>query len=133
MNKMKQQLPNLTISGRTYTPAISLEETAKFLLENFDNEAFDLSELVSDLEGQAVQTVFKFDENEKTYALSFSGHKDDFSLIMGPILTKEMIKAGFIALSANALNDRLKFEGVEFWNSGLDWFQGKEQTTVFDK
>ena len=124
-------LPNVKLSGQTYKPAINATKIAKFLLENFDNEAFDLSELVSDLEGKAVQTVFKFNENEKTYTLSFSGNKDEFSLISGPILTKEMIKEGFILLSINALNDRLKFEGVEFWKNGLAWFNNEEPETVF--
>ena len=128
---MENTLPNIVVNGRIYTPAISLEETTKFLLENFENEAFPLSELVSDLEGKAIQTVFKFDENEKIYTLSFSGNKDEFSVISGPILTKEMIKAGFIALSANALNERLQNEGVQFWKTGFDWFQGKEPETVY--
>lgn len=126
---MKNTLPNLTINGRTYTPELSLEETTKFLLENFDDESFQLSELVPDLEGQAVQTVFKFDENG--YVLTFSGNKDEFSLIMGPILTLDMIKAGFIALSANALNDRLQNEGVQYWPNGREWFHGMEPKIVF--
>lgn len=124
-------LPPITLNGRTYKPAINATKTAKFLLENFDNEAFDLSELVSDLEGQAVQTVFKFNENEKTYVLSFSGHKDEFSLIMGPIMAKAMIKENFVLLATQALNDRLKFEGVEFWKTGNAWFHGMESTTVY--
>ena len=128
---MTKQLPPIQLSGQTYKPTINVTKTAKFLLENFDNEAFDLSELVSDLEGQAVQTVFKFDENEKTYTLSFSGDKDEFSLIMGPIMTKAMIKENFVLLATQALNDRLKFEGVEFWETGHAWFHGMESTTVY--
>ena len=128
---MNQQLPNIIVNGRTYKPAIDATETAQYLLKNFDDESFQLSELVPDLEGQAVQTVFKFDENG--YVLTFSGHKDEFSLIMGPILTLDIIKEGFIALSANALNDRLQNEGVQYWLSGREWFHSMEPQLVFDK
>lgn len=128
---MKNTLPNLVVNGRTYTPATNATKMGKYLLKNFDSEAFSLSELVPDLSGYAINTCFKFDNENMTYVLSFAGHKDEFSVVTGPILTKEMIKEGFILLSVNALNDRLKFEGVEFWKTGIDWFNDMESTIVY--
>lgn len=124
-------LPTITISGRTYKPATSATNMVKFLLKHFDDEAFSSSELVSDLVTPTVTTVFKFNDENNTYILSFSGHKDEFGLISGPVISRDMIKETIILLDVNALNDRLQNEGVQYWKTGLAWFQGKEPTTVF--
>lgn len=124
-------LPTITINGRTYKPALDATETAEYLLENFDGEAFSLSELVSDLEGQAIQTVVKLDNETNTYALTFSGHKDEFSLIQGRLLTLDMITNEGIYYTLKGIIKDLKESGTSYWSSGLDWFQGKEPETVF--
>lgn len=126
-----KNLPNLTINGRIYTPATSVTNMVKFLLKHFDDESFSSSELVSDLVTPTVTTVFKFNDENNTYILSFSGHKDEFSLISGPVLSRDMIKEGVILLVVNERNERLQNEGVQYWKTGLDWFQGKEPETVY--
>lgn len=128
------QLPNLTISGQTYKPAISLKDTVYFLKEHFQNEAFSLSELVSDLEDyKAIQTVIKLDNETNTYTLTFSGHKDEFSLIQGRLLILDMITNEGIYYTLKGIIKDLKESGASYWSSGLDWFLGKEPETVFDK
>lgn len=126
------QLPTLTISGKTYKPAISLKDTVNFLKDNFQNEAFSLSELVSDLEDyQAIQTIIKLDNSNGTYCLTFSGGKDEFSLIQGRLLTLDMITNEGIYYTLKGIIQDLKEPGLSYWFSGLDWFQGKEPETVF--
>jgi hypothetical protein len=128
------QLPKITISGQTYTTAISLKDTVQFLKENFQNEAFSISELVSDLEDyQAIQTVIKLDNSNNTYCLTFSGSKDEFSLINGRLLTLDMITNEGIYYTLKGIIKDLKGSGISYWSSGLDWFLGKEPETVFDK
>lgn len=129
-----KNLPNITISGRIYTPAISLKDTVQFLKDNFQNESFSLSELVSDLEDyQAIQTVIKLDNSNGTYCLTFSGGKDEFSLIQGRLLMLDMITNEGIYYTLKGIIQDLKELGISYWSSGLDWFLGKEPETVFNK
>lgn len=123
-------LPNITISGQTYKPAISLKDTVQFLKENFQNEAFSLSELVSDLEGQAIQTVIKLDNENKTYCLSFSGNKDEFSVLQGRLLMLDMITNEGIYYTLKGIIQDLKESGVSYWPSGYAWFN-EGPTTVY--
>ena len=126
------KLPKITINGKTYKPAISLKETVKFLKDNFQNEAFSLSELVSDLEDyQAIQTVIKLDNENNTYCLSFSGNKDEFSVLQGRLFTLDMITNEGIYYTLKGIIQDLKESGLSYWKTGLDWFQGKEPETVY--
>mgnify|MGYP006946829073 CR=1 FL=1 len=125
------QLPILTISGQTYKPAISLKDTVDFLKEHFQNEAFSLSELVSDLEGQAIQTVVKLDNETNTYALTFSGHKDEFSLIQGRLLTLDMITNEGIYYTLKGIIKDLKESGASYWPNGREWFHNMEPQLVY--
>lgn len=124
-------LPTITISGRTYTPAIDATETAEYLLENFENEAFSSSELVSDLEEKAVNTVYKLDDENGTYALTFAGSRDEFPTLEGPLLSKDMIKAGVISFSVEILELKLKTQGALLWKDGYSEFRNDEPETVF--
>lgn len=125
------QLPNITISGQKYTPAISLKYTVQFLKDNFQNEAFSISDIVSDLEGLAIQTVIKLDNSNGTYCLTFSGDKDEFSLIQGRLLMLDMITNEGIYYTLKGIIKDLKESGASYWPNGLSWFHNEEPETVF--
>ena len=121
----------LTINGRTYTPATTTENILEYLLANFENEAFQSSELVSDLrQEKAVSLVFKLDNGNNTYTLDFSGGRDEFPIIEGPILSLEMLKLGVLKFSVEILQLHLKTDGANYWPSGYAWFN-EGPTTVF--
>lgn len=128
---MNQQLPNIIVNGRTYKPALDATETAEYLLENFDDEAFSSSELVSDLEEKAVNIVYKLDDENGTYALTFSGSRDEFPTLEGPLLSKDMIKAGVISFSVEILELKLKTQGALLWKDGYSEFRNDEPETVY--
>lgn len=128
---MTTQLPNLTINGRTYTPATNAETMTNYILEWFDDEYFLSSSLVPDLHENLVSLVFKLDNVKGTYVITFSGDKDEFAVIEGPILSKDMIKSGVLVNAVETLQDNLKQEGVEYWPNGREWFHGMESQLVF--
>lgn len=127
---MNTQLPNITISGRTYTPATNAETMANYILDWFDDEAFSSSSLVSDLHENFVSLVFKLDNNKGTYVITFSGDKDEFAVIEGPILSRDMVKSGVLRNSVELLQDALK-DGVDYWPNGREWFHGMEPQLVY--
>lgn len=126
-----KNLPNLTISGRTYTPATTFKNMANYILEWFDDESFSSSELVSDLSERFVSLVFKLDNSNGTYCLTFSGDKDEFAVIEGPILSKDMVKSGVLINAVETLQDNLEREGVDYWNNGREWFHDMEPKLVY--
>lgn len=130
---MTNQLPPITISGRTYTPATNAETMANYILEWFDDEAFSSSSLVPDLHENLVSLVFKLDNNKGTYCLSFSGDKDEYGIIEGPILSKDMVKAGTLKNAVESLQESLERNGVDYWPNGREWFHSMEPQLVFDK
>lgn len=125
------QLPNITINGRTYTPATTFENMANYILEWFDEESYCSSRLVSDLSENFVSLVFKLDNEKQTYCLTFSGDKDEYGVIEGPILSRDMVKAGVLKHHAELLQEHLNAYGVEYWSNGREWFHGMESTTVY--
>lgn len=125
-----KNLPNITISGRTYTPATTFENMTAYILGWFDEESYSSSTLVSDLSENFVSLVFKLDNEKQTYCLTFSGDKDEFAVIEGPILSKDMIKSGVLVNAVESLQDSLE-NGVELWLSGHAWFYGMESELVF--
>lgn len=126
-----KNLPNITINGRTYTPATTFENMANYILEWFDDEAFSSSSLVPDLHENFVSLVFKLDETKRTYVITFSGDKDEFAVIEGPILSKDMVKSGVLVNAVESLQDGLERKGVEYWNNGREWFHSMEPQLVF--
>ena len=68
-------MKNITISGRTYTPATTFENMTQYILEWFDEESYSSSSLVPDLHENLVSLVFKLDNNKGTYSITFSGIK----------------------------------------------------------
>lgn len=129
---MTTQLPTITISGRTYTPATTFENMTAYILEWFDDESYCLSVLVSDLSENFVSLVFKLDETKRTYVITFSGDKDEFAVIEGPILSKDMVKSGVLRNSVELLQDALK-DGVDYWPNGYSWFHGIDPKTMYDQ
>lgn len=127
---MTTQLPTITISGRTYTPATTFENMANYILEWFDEESYSSSSLVSDLSENFVSLVFKLDNEKGTYVITFSGDKDEFAVIEGPILSKDMVKSGVLRNSVELLQDALK-DGVEYWPNGREWFHGMESQLIY--
>nr|DAJ32441.1 MAG TPA: hypothetical protein [Caudoviricetes sp.] len=125
-----KNLPTLTICGRTYTPATTFENMTAYILEWFDDEAFSSSSLVSDLHENLVSLVFKLDNNKGTYCLSFSGDKDEYGVIEGPILSRDMVKSGVLVNAVESLQESLE-NGVEYWPNGREWFHGMESQLVF--
>lgn len=130
---MTTQLPTLTIIGRTYTPVTTAETMASYILEWFDDESYEPSTLVSDLSESFVSLVFKLDNEKQTYCLTFSGDKDEFAVIEGPILSKDMVKAGVLINAVETLQDNLERTGVDYWPNGREWFHNMEPQLVFDK
>lgn len=128
---MTTQLPTLTISGRTYTPATTFENMTEYILEWFDDESYSSSSLVSDLHENFVSLVFKLDKEKQTYCLTFSGDKDEYSVIEGPFLSKEMIKENVLINAVESLQESLEREGVQYWPNGREWFHGMEPKLVF--
>nr|DAR48182.1 MAG TPA: hypothetical protein [Caudoviricetes sp.] len=128
---MTTQLPPITISGRTYTPATTFENMTAYILEWFDDEAFSSSSLVPDLHENLVSLVFKLDNNKGTYSITFSGDKDEYAIIEGPFLSKDMIKSGVLINAVENLQDNLEREGVEYWPNGREWFHDMESQLVF--
>lgn len=115
----------------TYTPATTFENMTAYILEWFDEESYSSSSLVSDLTESFVSLVFKLDNNKGTYCLSFSGDKDEYAVIEGPFLSKDMIKSGVLINAVESLQDSLERNGVELWPSGHAWFHGMESQLVF--
>lgn len=130
---MTTQLPNLTISGRTYTPATTFDNMTAYILDWFDEESYSSSSLVSDLTENFVSLVFKLDNNKGIYSITFSGDKDEFAVIEGPILSKDMIKSGVLVNAVESLQDSLQNEGIDYWPNGREWFHDMEPQLVFDK
>ena len=128
---MTTQLPTLTISGRTYTPATTFENMTEYILEWFDDESYSSSSLVSDLSENFVSLVFKLDNNKGTYVITFSGDKDEFGVIEGPILSRDMVKSGVLRNSVELLQDNLERNGVDYWSNGREWYYGMEPKLVF--
>ncbi|MBF1543700.1 MAG: hypothetical protein HXO06_00720 [Prevotella salivae] len=128
---MITQLPNLTISGRTYTPATTFENMSEYILEWFDEESYCASSLVNDLHENFVSLVFKLDNNKGTYSITFSGNKDEFAVIEGPILSRDMVKSGVLINAVETLQDNLEREGVDYWPNGREWFHGMEPQLVY--
>lgn len=126
------QLPNLTISGRTYTPATTFENMTAYILDWFNEESYPSSSLVSNLHENFVSLVFKLDETKRTYVITFSGDKDEFAVIEGPILSRDMVKAGVLKNAVESLQESLE-NGVDYWPNGREWFHGMEPQLVFDK
>lgn len=126
-----KKLTNLTISGRTYTPATSAENMTAYILEWFDDEAFSSSTLVPDLHENLVSLVFKLDNNKGTYCLSFSGDKDEYAVIEGPFLSKDMVKTNVLINAVETLQDNLEREGVDYWPNGREWFHDMEPQLVY--
>lgn len=127
---MNTQLPNIVVNGRIYTPALSLEDTTNYLLSNFDQESFPLSEIVPDLEGQAIQTCYKLDKENETYSITFFD-KDEFPCLAGYLYERDEIEN--ILVSTYELKQRLKDTGVTYWPSGCAWFRGIEPKTMYDQ
>ena len=130
MNKMKN-LPTLTISGRTYTPATTFENMANYILEWFDEESYSSSSLVSDLHENFVSLVFKLDNNKGTYVITFSGDKDEYGVIEGPILSRNMVKSGVLVNAVESLQERLERNGVDYWSNGREWFYDMEPQLIY--
>ena len=128
---MTTQLPALTISGRTYTPVTTFENMTAYILEWFDDEAFSSSSLVPDLHENLVSLVFKLDNNKGTYSITFSGDKDEYAVIEGPILSKDMVKAGVLINAVESLQDNLERTGVDYWNNGREWFYDMEPQLIY--
>ena len=127
---MTTQLPTLTISGRTYTPATTFENMTAYILEWFDEESYPSSSLVSDLTDNFVSLIFKLDETTRTYVITFSGDKDEYGVIEGPILSRDMVKSDVLRNSVELLQDALK-DGVDYWPNGREWYHGIEPQLVY--
>ena len=128
---MTTQLPNLTISGRTYTPATTVKNMANYILDWFEDESFSSSSLVPDLHENLVSLVFKLDNNKGTYSITFSGDKDEYSVIEGPFLSKDMVKSGVLINAVETLQDNLERTGVDYWNNGREWFYDMEPQLIY--
>lgn len=124
-------MKNLTISGRTYTPATTAETMTSYILEWFDEESYCSSSLVSDLSESFVSLVFKLDNKNQTYCLTFSGDKDEYAVIEGPILSKDMVKSGVLINAVESLQESLERNGVDYWPSGHAWFHSMEPQLVY--
>ena len=120
----------LTISGRTYTPATTFENMTAYILEWFEEESYCSSSLVLDLTENFVSLVFKLDNVKRTYVITFLGDKDEYAVIEGPILSRDMVKTGVLRNSVELLQDSLE-NGVDYWNNGREWFHGMEPQLVF--
>ena len=127
---MNQQLPNIIVNGRIYTPALSLEDNIKYLQNNFEAESFPLSEIVPDLQGQAIQTCYKLDPVNGTYSITFFD-KDEFPCLAGYLYEYEEIEN--LLVSTYELKQRLKDIGVTYWENGYSWFHGVAPTTIYDQ
>lgn len=127
---MTTQLPAITISGRTYTPATTFDNMTAYILDWFDEESYSSSTLVSDLTENFVSLVFKLDNNKGTYSITFSGDKDEFAVIEGPILSKDMVKSGVLVNAVESLQDSLE-NGLDYWPNGREWFHDMEPQLVY--
>lgn len=128
---MTKNLPSLIINGRTYAPATTAENMTSYILEWFDEESFSSSSLVPDLHENIVSLIFKLDNEKQTYCFSFSGDKDEYGVIEGPFLSKDMIKKGVLINAVETLQDNLEIEGVDYWNNGREWFHDMEPKLVY--
>ena len=124
-------LPKIKLSGRTYTPATTFENMTAYILEWFDEESFCSSSLVPDLHENLVSLVFKLDNEKQTYCLTFSGDKDEYGVIEGPFLSKDMIKESVFINAVETLQDNLEREGVNYWPNGREWFHDMEPQLVY--
>lgn len=86
--------------------------------------------MVSDLSESFVSLVFKLDNVKGTYAITFSGDKDEYAVIEGPILSKDMVKEGVLKNSVELLQDSLE-NGVDYWPNGREWFHSMEPQLVY--
>ena len=127
---MENTLPNIVVNGVIYSPVLSLEDTTKYLKENFDLESFPLSEIVPDLQGQAIQTCYKLDKESETYSITFFD-KDEYPCLAGYLYEREEIEN--ILVSTYELKQRLKYTGATYWSSGYAWFRGIEPKTMYDQ
>lgn len=125
-----KNLQPITISGRTYTPATTFDKMTQYILDWFDDESYPSSSLVSDLTENFVSLVFKLDNNKRTYVITFSGDKDEYAVIEGPILSRDMVKAGVLVNAVESLQESLE-NGVDYWPNGREWFHGMEPQLVF--
>ena len=128
---MENNLPNLVVNGRTYTPATTFDNMTAYILDWFDEESYPSSTLVSDLTENLVSLVFKLDNNKSTYSITFSGDKDEYAVIEGPILSRDMVKAGVLVNAIETLQDNLEREGVDYWNNGREWFHDMEPQLIY--
>lgn len=126
-----QTLPNIVVNGRTYTPATTFENMVNYILEWFDDEAFSSSSLVPDLHENLVSLVFKLDNVKGTYAITFSGDKDEYGVIEGPFLSKDMVKSGVLKNAVETLQDNLERTGVDYWPNGREWFHDMEPQLIY--
>ena len=127
---MENTLPNIIVNGVIYSPALSLEDNIKYLQDNFEVESFPLSEIVSDLQGQAIQTCYKLDKENETYSITFFD-KDEFPCLAGYLYERDEIKN--LLVSTYELKQRLKETGVTYWPSGCEWLRGIEPKTMYDQ
>lgn len=127
---MENNLPNLVVNGRNYTPATTFENMTAYILEWFDEESYEPSTLVSDLSENFISLVFKLDNEKGTYAITFSGDKDEYGVIEGPILSKDMVKSGVLINAVESLQESLE-NGVDYWPSGHAWFHSMEPQLVY--
>lgn len=127
---MNIQLPNLVVNGRIYTPALSLEDNIQYLKDNFKAESFPLSEIIPDLQGQAIQTCYKLDKEQETYSITFFD-KDEFPCLAGHLF--EIDELENLLVATYELKQRLKDTGVTYWSSGCAWFRGIEPKTMYDQ
>ncbi len=121
----------LIINGRTYTPATTFKNMAEYILEWFDDEAFSSSSLVPDLHENFVSLVFKLDNEKGTYVITFSGDKDEYGVIEGPILSKDMVKSGVLVNAVESLQESLERNGVDYWDNGREWFHDMEPKLIY--
>ena len=103
---------------------------SKYILDWFDEESYSSLTLVSDLSESFVSLVFKLDNEKQTYCLTFSGDKDEFAVIEGPILSKDMVKESVLKNSVELLQDALK-DGIDYWPNGREWFHDMEPQLVY--
>ena len=124
-------MKTIKLNGRTYTPATTFDNMTAYILDWFDEESYSSSTLVSDLNENFVSLVFKLDNVKDTYVITFSGDKDEFAVIEGPILSKDMVKSGVLVNAVESLQDSLERNGVDYWDNGREWFHDMEPKLIY--
>ena len=127
---MENTLPNIVVNGVIYSSALSLEDNIKYLQDNFEAESFPLSEIIPDLQGQAIQTCYKLDKEQETYSITFFD-KDEFPCLAGHLF--EIDELENLLVATYELKQRLKDTGVTYWPNGYSWFHGIEPKTMYDQ